>query len=105
MTVPRRHAASSCLPLSISCPLKLTEARTSALNMPFGCCGCASRMVALREHSAVVVDRAFLAARFQLVPAFFVPCRAALGLLRRVLGHAERAGQPHAKLLIAIKAL
>ena len=62
-------------------------------------------MVALHEHSAAVIGRAFWAAHFQLVPAFFVPCGVASGLLGRLLGHAERAGQPHALLLIAINAL
>jgi len=36
---------------------------------------CASRMVALHEHSATGVGRAVWAARFQLVPAFSVSCR------------------------------
>ena len=49
---------------------------------------------------AVVAGMAFSATDYQLVPAFSVPCRVVLGWRWRVLGHAGRAGQPHAKLLL-----
>ena len=49
---------------------------------------------------AVVAGKAFSATNFQLVPALSVPCRVVLGWRLRVLGHAERAGQPHAMLLL-----
>jgi len=50
---------------------------------------------------AVVAGMAFWATDFQLVPAFSVPCRVVSGLRWRVLGHAGRAGHPHAMLCLS----